>query len=193
MANESEDTLDERIQTIQRRAENFRELLKDGDEITVACQDGEMHVEETYRSKFERKHAKLFGRMLSIEAQMDAGLLPYFAGLILVGVVIIGLHSKWWDAALGEAACEYLQSWWFYAAAPIVVLYLARLGIGRWEKLVYRRNRRGLLELIGADQLDRDVLLVMLRDESDLDSVVHQLKLDAGSFPPIDQTDQAPR
>jgi hypothetical protein len=124
MPDDAEDALDERIESIQRRAENFRELLKDGDEVTIACQDGEMHVEESYRSKFDRKHAKLFGRMLSIEAQMDAGWFPYFAALILVGVVIIGLHLKWWEGALGEAVCDYLQSLWFYIAAPVVVVYL---------------------------------------------------------------------
>ena len=80
MADETEDALDERIESIGRRAENFRELLRDGDEVTIAYQDGEVRVEESYRSKFERKHAKLFGRMLSIEAQMDAGLFPYFSG-----------------------------------------------------------------------------------------------------------------
>src|SRR6516225_4925139 len=78
MADESENTLDERLERIQRRAENFRELLHEGDEVTIARQDGEMHVAESYRSQFERKHAKLFGRMLSVEAQMEAGLFPYF-------------------------------------------------------------------------------------------------------------------
>src|ERR1700730_5296910 len=91
MADETDDTLDERLESIQRRAENFREMLKDGDEVLIALQDGEMRVEESYRSKFERQHPKLFGRLLSIEAQLDAGLLPYFAALILSGGVIICL------------------------------------------------------------------------------------------------------
>ena len=192
MADESENTLDERLERIQRRAENFRELLHEGDEVTIARQDGEMHVAESYRSQFERKHAKLFGRMLSVEAQMEAGLFPYFVGLIGVGNLIIGLQLKWWDAALGQAAGEYLQSSWFYIALPIIVMYLARLGVGRWQKFVYRRHRQNLQKLIAADQLDRDVLLVMLRDESDLDNVVRQLKLDSDSFPAMDQTGHEP-
>src|SRR5207253_60575 len=106
MADESEDTLDERLESIQRRAENFRELLKDGDEVTVGLLDGEMHVEESYRSKFERLHPKLFGRMLAIEAQMEAGLLPYLAALLAAGVFIAGLHLRWWDGVLSDAVCE---------------------------------------------------------------------------------------
>jgi hypothetical protein len=183
MADESEDTLDERFESIQRRAENFRELLKDGDEVTIAYEDGEVRVEESYRSKFERKHPKLFGRLLGIEAQMNAGWSPYVAALMPIGVFIFGLPLKWWDGVLGEAVCEQLQSWWFYIAAPCAVLYLAQLGCMRWDRYVYRRNRAGLLELIAAEKLDRDALLLMLRDESDLDIVVYQLKLDAGPFP----------
>ena len=91
MADESEDTLDDRLESIVRRAENFRELLRDGDEVTIAFADGEVHVEESYRSKFERQHPKLYGRMLAVEAQMDSGWFPYFAGLALV--VCIACHA----------------------------------------------------------------------------------------------------
>jgi hypothetical protein len=183
MADEPEEALDERIERIQRRAENFRELLRDGDEVTIACQDGEVHVEESYRSKFERKHPKLFGRMLSIEAQMDAGLFPYFAALVLTGVIIFGLSLAWWDGVLGGSVGSALNAWWFYIVLPLVLLYFARLGCGRWEAQVYRRNRGELMDLLAAEKLDRDVLLVMLREEDDLTNVVHKLKLDAGPFP----------
>jgi hypothetical protein len=185
MADESEDTLDERLDSIHRRAENFRDLLKDGEEVTIAYQDGEVHVEESYRSKFERKHPKLFGRLLSIEAQMDAGWFLYFAVLMLVGGFIFGLQLKWWDGVLGEAVSEQLQSWWFYVVAPAIFLYLARLGCARWEAHIYQRNRLDLMDLIAAAELDRDVLLVMLRDEGDLENVVYRLKLDPGPFPPL--------
>jgi hypothetical protein len=183
MADEIEEALDERMERIQRRAENFRELLRDGDEVTIAYQDGEVRVEESFRSKFERAHAKLFGRMLSIEAQMDAGLFPYFAALVLSGVVILGLSLHWWDAVLTETVSSAMDAWWFYTVLPLTLLYLARLGCGRWEAFIYRRNRVGLMDLIAAERLDRDVLLVMLREEDDLRNVVHKLKLDAGPFP----------
>ena len=67
MSAESEDVLDDRLERIQIRAQNFRELLKDGEEVTIAFQDGELHIEESYRSKFERQHAKLYGRLMSID------------------------------------------------------------------------------------------------------------------------------
>ena len=183
MADESDDTLDERLESIQRRAEGFRELLQDGDEVTIACQDGAVLVAESYRSKFERMHPKLFGRMLSIEARMEPGYFPYAAVLMLAGVFVLGLHMKWWDGVLGESVNDVLQNGWFYLAAPCVLLYLAHLGCGRWRKYVYRRCRQGLVEQIAADHLDRDVLLVTLRDEDELENIVYQLKLDTGPFP----------
>jgi hypothetical protein len=178
MADNAEDTLDDRLEVLQRRAENFRELLKDGEEVTIALADGQMHVEESYRSKFERKHPKLFGRMMSVEAQMDAGWSPYVVALAVSGSVLFGLPLHWWDAVVGEAVVEQLNGWWFFIVLPMAVLYVAHAVCGQWEKMAYRRNRKELLELIGAEQLDRDVLLVMLRDEDELVHVVHQLKLD---------------
>ena len=175
-----EETLDDRLERIQRRAENFRELLKDGDEVTIACFDSELHVAESYRSKFERKYPKLYGRMLSIEERMKTGLLPYFLGLVGLAVFVIGLQLESWTTILGEALCGILNLWWFYIAAPPSVLYLIYLGCGQWGRHVYRRNRTELADLIAAEELDRDVLLVMLRDESEVDCVVYFLKLDAG-------------
>ena len=77
-----EETLDDRLESIQRRAENFRELLEDGDEITIGRFGEVLQVAESFRSKFERQHPKLFGRMLSVEEQMKTGLFPYFLGLV---------------------------------------------------------------------------------------------------------------
>lgn len=185
MADDADDTLDERLESIMRRAENFRELLRDGDEVTIGLLDGEVHVEESYRSKFERQHPKLFGRMLAMEAQMHTGWFPYFLALVLVSVFIFGLPLRWWDGIFGEAVCEHAQNWAFYILAPLALLYLAYLICGRWQKVIYRRNRQVLADLIAADRLDRDVLLVMLRDDGELDHVLHQLKLDTGPFPQI--------
>jgi hypothetical protein len=180
MSNESDEALEDRLERIQRRAENFRELLKDGEEVTIACQDGEMRIDESYRSKFERKHAKLYGRLMSVEAQMSAGLTPYVFGLASVIVVIFGLQLEWWEPIVGPRVCELLNRWWFYVVLPAFVLYLMYLACGRWGKYVYRWHRKNLLALIAAEALDRDILLVMLRDEADLDDVIRELKLDAG-------------
>lgn len=183
MSDETEDVLDERIESLLRRAETFRELLREGDEITIGLYDGEVHLAESYRSKFERKHAKLFGRMLSVDAQMEPGWSGYFAALLLTCVLITGLHLHWWDGVLGEPLGEYLQNWWFYLSLPIALVFLARRGNGWYAYFVYRRHRQDLIELIAAARIDRDILLVMLRDEVELDNIVYQLKLDAGPFP----------
>jgi hypothetical protein len=182
MAEDAEDTLDDRLESLQRRAENFRELLKDGEEVTIALADGEMHVEESYRSKFERKHPKLFGRMMAVDAQMDPGWSAYVTALALSGVVLFGLPLKWWDGVVGEAVAEQLNSWWFFPVLPAALLYVAHVASRYWEKLAYQRSRADLLNLINAEQLDRDVLLVMLRDEDELDRVVYHLKLDSGTL-----------
>jgi len=184
MSDETEETLDQRLEGLQRRAENFRELLKDGDEVTIALMDGEMQVQESYRSKFERKYPKVFGRMLSIEAMMHAGWSPYVLAMSVVGVFIFGLQLSWWEGALGKDANDLLNTWWFYLIAAFGLTYVAYLACGRWSRFAYCRNRAALHELIASEKLDRDVLLVMLRDTDELDNVVHELKLDSGPFPP---------
>ena len=172
MPNESEDALEDRLERIQRRAENFRELLKDGEEVTIACQDGEMHIEESYRSKFERSHPKLYGRLMSMEAQMVAGLTPYVLGLIASGGVIFGFQLDWWEPLLGVRVCDLLNRVWFYIVLPLLISFLMYHVCRWWERHVYRRHRAELLALNGGENLDREVLLVMLRDEADLDVVV---------------------
>ncbi len=183
MTDESdEETLDDRLESIQRRAENFRELLEDGDEVTIGRSGEVLQVVESFRSKFERQHAKLFGRMLSIEEQMKTGLFPYFLGLVGFAGFLVGLQLTWWEDVLGASLCEMLNRWWFYVLAPPSVLYLAHLSCGRWGYFKYLRHRVALLDMIAAAGLDRDELLVMLRDESELNNVVHFLKLDPGPF-----------
>jgi hypothetical protein len=184
MSNEPEEALEDRIDRMQRRAENFRDLLKEGEEITITFFDGKMKVEESYRAQFERKHSKLFGRMLSVEAQLNTGWVPYFLGLVVVGVVLFGLQLGWWESGLGKNVCDNLNSYWFYLVLPAAVLYLMSLGCGQWQKWAYRRHRLDLLDLIAAEKLDRDVLLVMMRDLEDLDRLILELKLDRGPFPP---------
>ncbi|MBI2807774.1 MAG: hypothetical protein HYX68_22565 [Planctomycetes bacterium] len=178
MADETEEPLDERLERMQRRAENFRDLLQDGEEVIIALQDGELHVAESYRSRFERLHPKLFGRMLSIDAQMESGLSPYAVGLLLSGVFIFGVHMQWWEGVLGEALNSALMSWWFYLVLPILALFLTALVCSQREKWVFRRHRKVLADMIAAENLDRDVLIVMIRDQDDIGNVLYQLKLD---------------
>ena len=178
MADELDETLEDRVERVQRRAANFLDLLKDGDEVTLARHNGEMFVEESYRSKFERKHAKLFGRMLSIEEQMRGGTFPYFLGLLAFAAFVGSLQLGWWEGVLGARICQLLDNWWFYIPGAMAILYLVYVGSGRLGTYVYRRHRQALLDLIAAEGLDRDELLVSLRDQDDLDHVIYHLKLD---------------
>jgi hypothetical protein len=183
MSEETDDTIEDRLERLQRRAENFRELLEDGDEITVALMDGEMRVAESYRSQFERKHPKLFGRMLSIEAIMRANWSPYVIALLALGVFILGLQLSWWEGVLGSDMSALLNTWWFYLIAAALLLYLAFVARGQWGRIIYRRHRQALHALIAQENLDRDVLIVMLRDEELLERVLYELKLDTEPFP----------
>ncbi|MBM3993409.1 MAG: hypothetical protein FJ303_04555 [Planctomycetes bacterium] len=178
-----DDFLDERLESLLRRAETFRELLREGDEITIGLFDGEVHVAESYRSKFERKHAKLFGRLLSIDAQLEPGWTAYMACMVVAATLIIGIHLRWFDSLFGEALGELLQTWWFYAPLAIAMIYLARQANSWYSSFTYRWHRQDLIDIMLVANLDRDLLLVMLRDEEELDNVIHQLKLDAGPFP----------
>jgi hypothetical protein len=183
MSDEADETIEDRIERLQRRAENFRELLEDGDEITVALMDGEMRVAESYRSQFERKHPKLFGRMLSIEAMMRASWSPYVIALLAIGVFIFGLQLSWWEGLFGTDMTALLDTWWFYLIATAFMLYLAYVARGLWGRFIYRRHRQALHDLIAQEKLDRDVLVVMLRDEELIEHVVHELKMDTEPFP----------
>jgi hypothetical protein len=177
-----EETLDDRLERIQRRAENFRELLKDGDEVTIACLDGDLHVEESYRSQLERKSPKLYGRMLSVEAQMETGLVPYFVAMIAAGLFFFGLQLSWWNSVLNDDVQDLMNRWWFFIALPLLLVFITHRGVRLWERAIYRKNRQDLLDLIAEAKLDRDTLVVMLRDDDEVGGVVRELKLDRGPF-----------
>ncbi len=182
MSDDLDDALDERIETMQRRAENFRELLREGEEITISLLDGEMAVDESFRSQLERKHPKLYGRLMSVEAQLRPGWLPYFLGLVAVIAVIVTLQLPWSKSLLGDDLHGVMNGWWFYLVLPPATLYLVKVGCGLWQKREFRTHRVELLELVARAGLDRDLLLVMLQDNADLESVTLELKLDHGPF-----------
>ena len=88
------------------------------------------------------------------------------------------MHLSWSESLLGTDLHGILKNWWFFIALPPAVLYLVSLGCGQWQKRIFRGHRAELMELIADAKLDRDTVLVMLRDVGDLDAVVQELKLD---------------
>ncbi len=182
MSDEVEEPLDARLERLRRRAETFRDLLEEGDEITVAKDDGEIFVDELSRSKLERKHPKLFGRLLAIEAQMTVGITPLTAMITIFAMIVLGLQVGWWEPILGPETCESLNKWWFWAVELLIVWYVIHLVTRLYRKKLYRARRDELAACISVEGLDRDLLLVMLLDHGDLANVVEALKLDAGSF-----------
>src|SRR5687768_2056116 len=100
MADES--TPEEKLERVRRFAENLRDTLQDGDEFTIHYADGEVHVDESRFSKLRAGHPRLYGRLLSLETQLEGGCAAYaFAGGAGVAFVF-GLHVGWWEGVIGQ-------------------------------------------------------------------------------------------
>ena len=184
MADEFEEPLDARLERLRRRAETFRDLLDEGEEITVAKTDGEILVDDITRSKLERKHPKLFGRLLAIEAQMAPGFSPVVAMATIFATFVLGLQVGWWVPVIGQATSDALNQVWFWAVELLIVWYVVRAISRCYRKRFYQINRDGLAASIAAEGLDRDLLLVMLLEHGELGNVVEALKMDPGPFAP---------
>ncbi len=180
MSDDANETLDARMERLRRRAETFRDLLDDGDVITVAKDEGEIHVGEIVQSRLERQHPKLYGRLLAIEAQLTPGMAPVVATAAFFGAFVLGLQTGWWEPIFGQTACDALNQWWFWAIELLIVWYVIRSISRLYRKKIYNDNRNELAACITAEGLDRDILLVILLDHDDLAIVTHALKLDSG-------------
>jgi hypothetical protein len=193
MAEDNE--LQERLDRIQRWAQNLRDVLNDGDEIVVRCDGDEVHVEETPFGRFQALHPRLSGRLASIEAQLEMGCLLYLGTFLLPVSTILGLRLQWWDDWLGPALASELNNWWCYLALFSATAYLVNQVYDRLRRRVYRRHRTELFAMIHAEGLDRDTLLPLLQGADDLSGVIRQLKLDPGPFPAADRETriQSPR
>ena len=183
---------DERDERIHRLTENLRDVLKDGDEILIQFLNDEMLITESRTSKLRAEQPRLHGRLLSIDQQLSMNWFPYLACLLVAGAMLFGLQVGWWEGALGEAACEKLNSWWFYLVALAVALYAGATIDNFQSKRTYWRHRAALVQLMAECGYDRDLLVSQLNNEEELSRVVGMLKRDAGVFPPV-ETPPPPR
>jgi hypothetical protein len=178
-----DETQEERLGRIQRWAENLRDVLKDGDEIVVRLLEGQVQVEESAFSKFQAAYPRLWGRLSSLDAQMETGCGLYVAAFVGVSAVCVGIHRQWWLDALGADLNETLDAWWFYLVLFGLAVFAASQAYEWQERRVYRRGRAELHALMADETLDRDTLLPLLADSPELERVIKQLKLDPGPFP----------
>jgi hypothetical protein len=176
------DTLDS--MSVPTPSERFRRiaaavdhLVEAEDEILLYRGDDGVEVLDFGGEALSRQHPELYGRLLSVNAQMQVSGLGGLVGFFLLGVFWLGEQAGWWDDWIGSAA-ERLNVWYVYVVLTVLLLaVLGILGAGK-AALVYRTSRGELFALIHAASLDRDRLLVRINGDDELETVIDQLKLD---------------
>jgi len=178
-----DDGLEGRIERLRHWAQSQHEMFREGDTFLLRYGGGEVDVEEMPLARFRTEYPRLYGRLISIEAQLDNGCLLYVLALLGAGAACLGLRQGWWEPLLGADLAAELNTWWFYPVLFVVAFVAASAAYEWGRRRVYRRHRRELLDLLRADGLDRDTLLPLLEGAEGLDAVTQQLKLDPGPFP----------
>src|SRR5689334_4652053 len=122
-------------------ADALRPVLQEGEEFTVFCHDGEVLVEQADTSVCAVLHPRLYGRLLSVNAQLDeagsgVGRLPFLLALGLC----VGLHLHLWDDWLGARLADQLGSFWFYLIVFFLVFQFVEMIRKGLRRAVYQRN-----------------------------------------------------
>jgi hypothetical protein len=166
-------------------ADALRPVLEDGEAYKVFCHEGEVLVEEADTSVCAARHPRLYGRLLSLNARLEAagGGLYRLPTLLALGFCV-GVRLHWWDDWLGRELVEKLDSFWFFVLVFYVLFQALSVVTGGLQRGIYRQERDDLLALIAAESLDRDTLLAMIEGDEAVSRVGHHLKLDAAAAPP---------
>ena len=173
------DDVDERIDNIARVVKDY---LREGDAFLIQCQEDDIVVEESPQRRFQKEHPRLYGRLLSLEDQLETGCGITLVLFTLGGLFCLGLHAGWLDEVLTANVADKLRTWWFYVPVFVVLFFVSDWLYTRVAKGIYRRGREELLLLMREEGLDRDTLVPLLKDASEFEKIVKQLKLDAGPF-----------
>ncbi|MBX9679768.1 MAG: hypothetical protein K2X38_13475 [Gemmataceae bacterium] len=166
---------DDRHEKIAARIESF---LREGDRFVVEMFDGEVRIEEAAVSSLERRSPRLYGRLLSLNEQLESGCGLIAAPLVFSGVLSFALHARFVEPWVGIDLNDKLASWWFY-----LLLLLVLGGFGFWmqeaiEKGRYRRARSRLARTIEEEEADWDTLIAELHRVPELANVYRRMKLD---------------
>jgi hypothetical protein len=178
----SDNNQDSRRQAV---ADALREVLEDGEEFYVRCEDDEVVVTEA-ATRCQEEHPRLYGHLLSLNEQLaQAGGSSVVWGLLAAGVFCLGLHLEWFDPWLGGAA-DALRSGWFYALFFVAAALALGAFCNQRARAVYRDGRDHLLSLMLSEGLDRDLLLTLIHGDPAVARVAEHLKLDrhAGGLRP---------
>lgn len=176
---EAEDDVDERIDHIARVVKDY---LREGDAFLIQCEEDDIVVEEAPQRRFQKEHPRLYGRLLSLEDQLETGCGVTLALFTLGGLLCLALHIGWLDDALTPNVADKLKTWWFYVPLFVVLFFVSDWMYTRVAKAVYRRGREELLLLLREEGFDRDTLVPLLKDADEFEKITKQLKLDPGPF-----------
>ncbi len=171
--------LDERIDNIARAVKDY---LREGDSFLVECQEDEILVEEAKQPRLQKEHPRLYGRLLSLNDQLETGCGVTLVLFALGGVFCLSLQLGCWDELLTVNVTDKLRTWWFYVPFFAGLFFLSDT-IYTWiERRTYRRGRTELLALLRDEGLDRDTLVPIIKDMPEFDKITKRLKLDPGPF-----------
>jgi hypothetical protein len=160
-------------------ADALRPILEEGEAYSVFCHEGEIHVKEADTSICAVIHPRLYGRLLSISAQLDNAGAGYSRLPTLVGLAFcVGLHLRWWDDWLGNVLVERLDHWLFFILVFYVIFQGLSIVNNALQRGIYRRGREELFTLMSEAKLDRDSLLAMIEGDPAVNRAGHHLKLD---------------
>jgi hypothetical protein len=157
----------------------LRPVMEEGEEYRVYCHEGEVFVEEAQTSICSVLHPRLYGRLLSLNTQLDeAGAGMARLPMLVTLAFCVALHLHLLDDWLGVRLADQLNNWWFFLLVLFAVFQLLEAIRGRLRYAVYQRHREELHALILREELDPDTLLAQIEGDPSVATVGHQLKLD---------------
>ena len=173
------DDLDERTDNIARVVKDY---LREGEAFVVHCQENEIVVEEAPQTRLQKEHSRLYGRLLSLEEQLDTGCMLTMVLMGLGGLFCLGLHAGWWNNWLDPNVTVHIKVWWFYLVLFAAIFFFGDWINGRMAKRSYRQGRDELLALLREEGFDRDAMVPIIKDMPEFEKIAGQLKLDRGPF-----------
>jgi hypothetical protein len=157
----------------------LRDVLEEGEAYNVYCHEGEIYVNDTETSVCAAQHPRLYGRLLSLSAQLDeTGLRLGRLPILLALTFCVGVHLHWWDEWLGAPLANQLDSFWFFLLIFYSVFQGLGLANGMVQRSTYQRGREELFLLMAEANLDRDLLLSTIEGDGAVARAGYFLKLD---------------
>jgi len=166
-----------------RIATAIEHLVEEGEELFIVRTEDGIEVHDKVSGSLESDHPRLYGRLLSLNAQMEVGMLPTVIGFLLIVLFWLGLEAAWFEPVITSLVAQRLNVWWFYTLLAFFVILVAARLTRLYARRVYLRSRDALIPLLREADLDRDILLVRIKGSDELEHIERQLMLDPKPLP----------